>query len=219
MTRALFVALLVVWSTGCSIYEDLVDDDDEPMPWHCPEGIPMCDGDMGMPPPPEPVTYSWLHIVDDSPTEEGRGGDGVDICGVYARCDGEQWVGALGTYFLGAGEVCDGTTLDGVCETGVDRTNPNDALDAGERCRPHAENEAPPSDFVSLGLGGRLSLEFDVDLRGCEITVVEQGEGVVEAYDVYVCTADRLSADDCLGDGLSLAHAEEGGTLTFAAPE
>lgn len=213
--RTVLAGLLALGLSGCPFISEgpvpaFPDDrgDVGPLPDRGPEPEPDPDG-----------AYTWLHIVDSTAEGEGRGGDGADICGIRLECPDEDGarLGEEASLFLGAGQVCDGTTLDGPCEAGFDRTDPAAALDDGATCRPHVENEAPPSDFVSLGFAGELAVQFARDLRGCAVTVVELVDGGFEAYDVYVCTGDTLSADGCLGDGDAVAGAQ-GGTITFDVP-
>jgi len=161
--------------------------------------------------------YRYVFIVDDTMATGGQGTDGADICGVVVDCDGTELTGIAGTLTVGGGQVCDGNTTEAPCESGVDRANPETALDTGAMCDP-ANNSMPPSHYVSLGLSGQLAIEFEQDLQGCSITVVEHAGRDTEPYDVYVCESTDFTAETCVNMGESLARVDGGGEAIVDVP-
>lgn len=162
-------------------------------------------------------TYSYVIIVDDTAAAGGQGTDGVDICGMVADCGGTVIEGSTAEVEIGGGEVCDGSTMEGNCGSGVNRADANTALDAGALCDP-ANNDMPPSHYVSLGLSGELRVGFDQDLQGCTLTIVEHAGRDTEAYDVYVCEGPVLNDETCINMGASLASAAMGGEVSVEVP-
>lgn len=162
--------------------------------------------------------FRFVIIVDDSFVSGGGGVDGADICGLSAECpDGEVRTGLDATLIVGGGEVCDGSTTEPPCTTGINRQDPNTALDAGSMCDP-ANNVQPPSHYASLGLSGQLTVEFGVDLQGCTLTVVEHAGRDDEPYDVYLCESDEFTAETCLLDGSPIGSTFAGGPLQIDVP-
>ena len=161
--------------------------------------------------------YRYVFIVDDTEASGGQGTDGADICGMVADCGGTELTGVNATLDVGGGEVCDGTTMEGNCGSGVNRQNGPTALDTGALCDP-ANNDEEPSHYVSLGLSGQLIIEFEQDLQGCTLTVVEHAGRDTERYDVYVCESTDFTAETCLLMGESVARAEEGGEVSVEVP-
>lgn len=136
--------------------------------------------------------YQYIEIVDQSPEENNAGTPGVDICGVYCECNGniiEVYTSELITDDL---NIC-GNDIDW-CST--DRSDPGAAEDLGESC----EGGSIPSDYVSIGMNGKLSLRFGSDLNGCTVNIVEHWGGDIEGAEVFAC---RYSSDEssCISIG------------------
>lgn len=163
----------------------------------------------------EPAEYRYLIVEDDSVDEGRTGAAGADICWVVAECGGEAVVAVSASLEVGQGLVCDGMSMDAPCETGVDRRDPAAALGDEMRC----EAESAPSDYVSLGLGGLLVVEFESDLSGC-VAVLYVLEGRDEdRYRVYVCATPTLAEETCLLDGEPVAELDGlGGSLSVELP-
>ena len=159
---------------------------------------------------PVEATYSWIELSDLSVIENGQGTPGADICGVAVEC-GEEPVASVSVALeAGTGAVCSEVNPP---ECSAVRDDPAAAMDDGMSC----DAESAPSDYVSVGVGGRLWFDFGQDLRGCTVTVVELEGRDDEPYEVRVC-ADA-TRDDCLDDGVPVAlSAEGGGALTIAVP-
>ncbi len=149
--------------------------------------------------------------------DPGNGTPGVDICGVVVDCAGTELTGINGRLEPGEGDICDGNTTEAPCESGVNRANAATALDTGAMCDP-ANNSEEPSHYVSLGLAGELALEFDQDLQGCTVTVVEHAGRDTEGYNVYVCESDVLNNETCLNMGEALAEVAAGGEASVEVP-
>lgn len=150
--------------------------------------------------------YRWLILVDTSEQTEPLT-PGADICGASYDCGGVVESADAAILGEGEGEVCPGAPG---CTSA--RNDPEAALDDGVACA----DEADPSDYVSLGVGGELALHFDRGLRGCMVQTTDRAGAVPESYDIYVC-ADELRAD-CLNDGQPLWQNEEGGRHLFEVP-
>ena len=155
------------------------------------------------------ATYDWVLVIDDSAEENMAGTPGVDICGISANCGGNvASVAALLT--PGDGELCD-SVREGCSAV---RTDPNAARDDGSAC----EGGSNPSDYVSLGIGGLLSVQFAQALPGCDLEVVELVGNDAEAYDVYVCDAADAATATCANNDQPIATAGEGGTVNVTVP-
>lgn len=161
--------------------------------------------------------YRYVIIVDDSPETDTDGTAGVDICGMVANCNGAELTGVGADLSLGEGEVCDGNTTEAPCSSGVNRQNPGTALDTGALCDPATNNEEP-SHYVSIGVGGELAVEFDQDLQGCDVEVIEHAGRDAEAYRVYVCESNEINNDTCLLMANAVAEADMGGPVSFTVP-
>lgn len=162
--------------------------------------------------------YRYVIIVDDTMVSGGQGTDGGDFCGLVANCGGADLTGTNATLLVGGGQVCDGTTTEAPCTSGVNRQNAPTILDTGSNCDP-ANNNTEPSDYVSLGLSGQIAVEFDVDLQGCTLTVVEHDGRDDEPYEVYVCESEDLQAETCLLMGQPVgSSAAAGGELSAVVP-
>jgi len=154
------------------------------------------------------ATYDWVLVIDDTTDENMNGTPGADICGITATCAGAS-VGAVAALLTsGDGDLCD--MIREGCS--ADRTDPNAARDDGSACEP----ASAPSDYVSLGIGGTLSVQFGQTLAGCSLDVVELEGSQVEAYEVYVCDGPDASAT-CIS-GAALGTAAMGGTITVDVP-
>jgi len=150
------------------------------------------------------ASFDWVLIIDDTSDENMAGTPGADICGVSSSCG--TAVAALLT--TGDGELCD--SIREGCS--ADRTDPNAARDDGSACEP----ASAPSDYVSLGIGGTLSVQFSQDLTGCSVEVVELEGNQVEGYEVYVCDGPDASAD--CKTGAALGSTNNGGNVTVQVP-
>jgi len=145
--------------------------------------------------------YGWVIIVDNTVQDDMSGSAGVDICGIIAQCDGATSNGTDSVIAFGEGMVCGQPDAFGeVCATNPVRNNPRAAEDDGS-CRDPSDEQ---SAYVSLALEGILSVDFSQDLRGCTITVREDGDvGMTEAYKVYVCmnsdSVPTRESDECIG--------------------
>lgn len=124
-------------------------------------------------------SFQYLMILDQSQQENSAGTPGVDICGVWADCEGL--------------EISGNARLDtddrGICSSGdsscaADRGNARAAEDDGRAC----SGNSSPSDYVSLGMGGILTLDFGQDLRGCMVHLVELDGREEEGAQVLICS-------------------------------
>lgn len=151
----------------------------------------------------------WVVIFDDTNQDHGSGTAGADICGVVARCDGRRLTGVQALYEPGSGDICNANGPG--CRS--DRGNPQAALDDGGRCAA----DSVPSDYISLGLGGELGVNFNRDLRGCNVTVREYEGSDPERIEVYVCNTGAIKADSvCVNSNQAVAAGQ--GTLSFTVP-
>ncbi|MEZ4472824.1 MAG: hypothetical protein R3F60_18965 [bacterium] len=146
----------------------------------------------------------WVVLVDVSPDEENRT-PGADICGVSAVCEGAEVGGQVAILSAGAGTFC--SEVGPGCTAARDEAAA--ALDDGAVCR----GGSVPSDYVSLGIGGTLAVDFGRSLSGCTVTVVELAASRVEAYEILVCAG--ADGEGCQGP---LAVAPMGGTTTVDVP-
>lgn len=164
----------------------------------------------------EPAEFSYV-IVDDISNEiAANGTPGVDICSVVAVCGGDTVlpIGAeLGVgeeYICGEPEPPAGIT----CE--ADRNDPAVALVSGS-----CDASSNPSDYVSLGGGGRLTLTFGRDLQGCTIQVFEATGTTARAEAAEVAVCADTAASECLtiGGDVVLGTVEEGANpASFEVP-
>ncbi len=150
--------------------------------------------------------YRWLILVDTTELSDPRT-PGADICGASYDCGGAIETADVAILGEGEGEVCPGAP-----DCASPRNDPDAALDDGVAC----SHEADPSDYVSLGVGGDLALQFDRGLRGCMVQITDRDGDTPESYAIYVC-ADELRAD-CLNDGDPLWQIDEGGRHVFEVP-
>lgn len=158
------------------------------------------------PPPLDNGFFNWLLIFDDGAFEPEDGTPGADICGVETAC-GTPTSAVLTP---GSGMLC---VSDGPgCP--ANRTDPIAALDDGARC----DWESAPSDFVSLGEFGSLFIEFDADLRGCTLMIVELAGRIPEPYSVFVCDSIDLEEAFCLNNDAPVVEAFDGGSVTVDVP-
>jgi hypothetical protein len=162
------------------------------------------------------TVFSYVIIDDISGEIAANGTPGVDICGVRANCEGGD-VSPIGAE-LGAGEefICgEGSPPAGItCST--DRNEANAALNYGA-----CDASSDPSDYVSLGGGGRLTLTFGRDLQGCTLSIQEASGSTSrdETAEVSVC-ADA-AASECLtvGGAVVLGTVDEGANpATISVP-
>jgi hypothetical protein len=158
-----------------------------------------------------PAEYHWVLLIDASEEENMAGTAGADICGVTATCGGTD-VPSVGALLLqGEGSLC--TAVDEAADCSADRTDATAAQDDGSSC----EAASTPSDYVSLGMGGILSVDFGQDLSGCTLNVVELVGNQVEGYEVYVCSDNNTDAGTCLNDA-ALETAATGGDVEVTVP-
>jgi len=151
--------------------------------------------------------YNTLLIVDYSTEENQAGTPGADICGVSAVCNGRPLASVAALLSLGDGELCD--SIRAGCP--ADRTDPNAARDNGAQCEP----ASAPSDYVSLGMGGVLAVQFAESLRGCTAEVVELVGNQDEGYEVYVCTDSQ--GTECLNES-PIGVVDHGGSIVVLIP-
>lgn len=148
--------------------------------------------------------YSWVRVVDISDEENMAGTPGVDICGIIVDCGDGPLSGMSPTYSQGMGDLCSAMGPD--CS--AVRTDPAAANDNGDACDPVS---MPTSDYVSLGLGGEVAVDYGQDLRGCDVTIIEHAGNDTEAYEIWVCAE---ASDNCLNDVALLEDADGGNSST-----
>lgn len=194
-----------------------VDDEEDCETGDCTEddgGMGGMGGEGGMGGNPG-AEYRYVIIGDDTTDENTAGTPGADICGLVANCGADDFTATGANVVIGGGTVCDGTSMAAPCESGVNRGNPIAALDNGGTCEPTSD----PSDYVSLGLTGELAVEFNVDLTGCNITIVELEGRQNEPYSVYICQTETLDAATCLNGGQAIANSPAaGGSVSVDVP-
>lgn len=151
-------------------------------------------------------------IVDTSDDENAAGTPGADICGVSADCGARALTGSASIDQSETDNICDerGKTVGG-SQCSANRHDPAAAEDTGAAC---VAASAPVSDYIALGLGGILTVDFDQDLRGCTINVVELEGRDAESYEVHACPADaEVGSDDCV-----LLGTADGGNFSEEVP-
>lgn len=164
----------------------------------------------------EGPTFSFLAIVDASPEENMAGTAGADICGIEVICPGGEFTGSMAVLEAGEGSLCT-EEIPGECST--TRADPAAAEDTGAACEP-ASN---PSHYVSMGIGGVLTIQIvddegnPVNLEGCTVNIVELVGGDAEAYEVYACEDGDTELTTCTE--APIADQLDGGNLTFDVPE
>jgi hypothetical protein len=154
----------------------------------------------------EVLEFTTVFITDGSADENMSGTPGVDICSVQSTCGAP--IGA--SLNKGTGDICE---VDGEDCT-ANRANADAALSFEADC----EAGSNPSHYVALGMGGQLTITFDADQAGCDLTIVEFVGNDDESYSVQVCADD--GAVDCLvGDGGTTDIVSDvTGTQTFTVP-
>lgn len=153
---------------------------------------------------------NWVLIYDSTESDSGAGTAGADICGVSALCDGMRLTGIETSYLAGEGDICNAEGPGCM----ADRGDPEAALDDGEQC----EAASSPSDYISLGLSGSISVDMGRDLRGCMITVREFEGSDPEAVDVFVCNAADIT-DETICANMDEPLGSGAGEISFAVPE
>ncbi|MBU0554149.1 hypothetical protein KKF91_08470 [Myxococcota bacterium] len=136
-------------------------------------------------------SYEYVMILDNSSEENGAGTPGVDICGIWVECQGVEL----------SGQARLSTDDPNICTAGAPgcvahRGDANAAEDDGRAC----EGMSSPSDYVSLGMGGMLIVDFNQDLQGCRVHVVELDGGDREGAQVFVC-ANPAREETCYAIG------------------
>lgn len=163
-------------------------------------------------------TTEFTYVIIDDISDEiaANGTPGVDICGVRANCEGGD-VSPIGAE-LGAGEefICgEGSPPAGItCST--DRNDANAALNYGS-----CDASSDPSDYVSLGGGGRLTLTFGRDLQGCTLSILEASGSTQrdETAEVSVCADSAASECLTIGGNVVLGSVDEGANpATISVP-
>lgn len=155
----------------------------------------------------------WVCITDTSMVENDNGTPGIDICGVFADCGEGPTTGINSAVESGTGVVCTGDAQMGC---GAARNDASAAEDDGMAC----VADSDPSDYVSTGVGGTLCVQFNGDLQGCSISVVEYSGSDEESYTVKLC--DNGDGSGACSDEFGSATesgASAGVTETFEAPE
>lgn len=153
-------------------------------------------------------------VLFDTTIEGHLPGNGVDICGASAECEGERLLPTDVRLFLGDGEVC--VAPGEGCS--ANRADPAAARDDGAQC----EAASVPSDYVMLGLYGTLELDFERDLRGCTVKIVELLGSQEESFELYVCQRPPEDpprdwwVDHCLNDAMPLVTGA--GTVEVEVP-
>ena len=147
------------------------------------------------------TSYNFVLIIDNSAEENTNGTPGADICGVSSSC-GNAISAILNP---GDGELCD-SVREG-CS--ANRADASAAQDDGSAC----EADSDPSDYVSIGMGGTLSVQFSENQSGCTVDVVELVGNQDEGYEVYVC-AGADSSSECLNGGAAVGGAANGGPVS-----
>lgn len=163
--------------------------------------------------------YPFAVIVDISTDENTDGTAGADICGVVAECEGEVRYGVISAFEVGGGAIC-GQTDEEIPACGANGTanDPTQGIDDGAQCTLEFDPETGAANYVSLGMGGTLILDFSGDLQGCSLSVIEHAGDDTEGYSVKLCAAlDNGGAD--LSRCVSEQRATEGGSTTTLIPE
>lgn len=159
------------------------------------------------------TTFNTVLIKDTTAEENMAGTPGVDICGITAMCNGTEIspVSAdLVAEHFGTGDICSGPDSPAGIGCSTDRSDPALAADDGATC----EAASNPSDYVSIGLDGWLTVTFDQDLAGCDLTIVELSGGAqTESYTVDVCDE---ALDTCTT--APIATVDMGGTADVSVP-
>ena len=156
----------------------------------------------------EGVAYTHVFITDttDAANENMNGTPGVDICSVQSTCGAP--IGA--TLNMGGGDICQTNGPD--CE--ADRSDAAASMSFEAEC----EAGSNPSHYVALGMGGELTLEFDMDQAGCDLTIVEFEGNDPETYSVQVCSDADASACLVGAGGDTYLAADVTGTNTVSVP-
>lgn len=156
----------------------------------------------------EAYLYTHIVVVDTSVDENSTGTAGADICGIAVVCGDTALIGSVSSYLSGTGGVC----LEQNVTCGTDRSDSAAVEDDGRQC----DASSAPSDYMSLGMGGWISVEFNSALDGCEVTVSELQGRDEEGFDVYACNGDsytRRNAEACV-----LIGSSDGGEFLGAIP-
>ena len=140
---------------------------------------------------PVDLQYRSLVIQDVSSEIDQAGTPGVDVCEVIIECDTPLEVVDFSSN-RGESPLCNGSNgnhclctdeINETCATGVNRTDPPVAYDGNNTCT---------DNYVSLGLAGRLILNYNTNLVGCTIQIIELAGQTSEAYHVKLCTDATL---------------------------
>lgn len=213
--RALAAGLLAMGLIGCDVQED--DD------WASGEDPPMGGAEEaeGEESPEAGTAYTYVIIEDVSPGYNDNGTPGVDICGVSFVCDDgtEGWATAV-SLDTGAGFICSGDDEECLADRG-------DAEAALGEPEAFCEPASVPSDYVSLGVGGRIALKLEVPdqpdalearggIGGCTLIIHELDGMTDEAYTVNLCTS--ASGEDCQSEDGIMAAMEGGSISVFVTP-
>lgn len=146
--------------------------------------------------------HVWILLDDLSEESSLQGTPGVDICGVEFECaGGAVGYGVEAVLRAGDGMICEAAGEDCLAA----RDDPNATLGPIEQA---CELASAPSQYVSLGLGGRLALRVAVQhgeggrcgLVGCRLKVEELREppgGEVPGSSLFRFFGPRLSGDIC----------------------
>lgn len=195
--KKLFILAL---SLGVTFAMIACDDDTECDGGNCDGGAAGAGNEGGEAGTTPTESYQYIMIVDNSADENSAGTPGVDICGIYADCAGTT---------VSAGNATLATDDANICEAGAsgcsaDRGDANAAEDEGAACA----GASNPSDYVSLGMGGTLTVDFGQDLQGCTVHVIELDGGDSEGASVLVCSDP---ADDTTCVDLGTFETQGGG--------
>ena len=108
--------------------------------------------------------------------------------------------------------VCDGSTMDAPCSSGIDRGNAEWIFDGDDSCE--------GDNWSSLGIDGYVSLEVDglADCANVGVTVTEKAGNNEESYIVALCddAASLNYSEMMFGDSCTvLGSGSDGGASEF----
>ncbi|MFN3198281.1 MAG: hypothetical protein ACE366_07655 [Bradymonadia bacterium] len=164
--------------------------------------------------------FVYVVIRDVSEGYNDEGTPGVDICGVSFVCDdGTEGWASRAELDTGAGFICGEDDLECLADRG-------DAMAAIGQPEAFCEPRSVPSEYVSLGVGGELTLRMMVPgdpgalearggLAGCTLVVHELDGMTHEAYTVNVC--DSAAGDNCQSEN-PMVMASNGGSVSVEVP-
>lgn len=141
------------------------------------------------------VDFTYVLIVDDSDEVAANGTPGVDICGVRAKCGSGTLSPIDAELYPGDGGICGEDLPVGTAECSADRADPEVVFNYGS-----CNATSNPSDYVSLGVGGTLVVEFGEDLQGCTIEILEATGGNPRDEYATVSVCADANGSECILD-------------------